>query len=141
MTEQFLQGNVSLRHLLSKETQLMSWWRYAINYVNDWDLFALHIENCHFSAVWRCKYNSVVWIPWPSTLFMRKDLLGLQYSLIYLLSIRHRQCLQIENLRSKESYRTFLGYLSLGYTLGVIIYFFDCNPETSPKMPMYISCV
>ena len=33
---------------------------------------------------------------------MRNDLLGLQYSLIYLLSIRHRQCLHTENLRSKE---------------------------------------
>ena len=32
----FLKGNVSIRHLLSKETQLMSWWRYDINYVGKW---------------------------------------------------------------------------------------------------------
>ena len=36
--EQFLQGNVTLRHLLNEETLFMSWRRSAIKEVNDWAL-------------------------------------------------------------------------------------------------------
>ena len=34
--EQFLQGNIPLRHLLNAETLFMSWRRSAIKDVNDW---------------------------------------------------------------------------------------------------------
>ena len=34
LSEQFLQGNVPLRHLLNGETLFMSWWRSAIKEVN-----------------------------------------------------------------------------------------------------------
>ena len=36
--EQFLQGNVPLRHLLNEETLYMYWQRSAIIEVNDWAL-------------------------------------------------------------------------------------------------------
>ena len=38
LTEQFLQGNVPLRHLLKEETLFMSSWRSATKEVNDWSL-------------------------------------------------------------------------------------------------------
>ena len=38
LMEQFLEGNVPLRHLLNEKTLLMSWQRSAIKEVNDWDL-------------------------------------------------------------------------------------------------------
>ena len=39
--EQFLQGNVPLRHLLNEETLFMSWRGSAIKEVNDWNLNVL----------------------------------------------------------------------------------------------------
>ena len=38
LTEHFLQGNVPLRHLLNAKLPFMSWWRSALNEVNDWAL-------------------------------------------------------------------------------------------------------
>ena len=35
LTENFLQGNVPLRHLLNVKPPIMSWWRSAFNEVND----------------------------------------------------------------------------------------------------------
>ena len=36
--ENFLQGNVPLRHLLNAKPPFMSWWRSAFSEVNDWAL-------------------------------------------------------------------------------------------------------
>ena len=42
--EQFLQGNVPLRHLLNEDTLFISWQRSAFNDVNDWTLgFTMYI--------------------------------------------------------------------------------------------------
>ena len=46
--ENFLQGNVPLRHLLNAKPPFMYWLRSAFNEVNDWTLILMHIafQNC-----------------------------------------------------------------------------------------------
>ena len=81
----------------------MSWRSSAIKEVSDWAL-SLAIYSSEI-AISQLSDGASLILLFEHTLAcstMRNDLLGLQYSLIYLLSIRHRQCLHTENLRSKE---------------------------------------
>ena len=54
LTEHFLHENVSLRHLLNKETLFLSWRRSAIKEVNDWS---------HSDMNLKLYYNRPVAIP------------------------------------------------------------------------------
>ena len=51
LTEQFLQGNVPLRHLLNAETLFMSWQRITIQEENDW---ALYVGSSLFTSYIQC---------------------------------------------------------------------------------------